>query len=368
MAALFLSTLVAPLGLPAFAHDVSTGYISVIVRPNRVELIVTMVADQVRQFNSDPEAVGSRFLEYVQTHVHLKVNADPVAVQWTNPAATPEEFPSLFNAESAAEIDLAQQTGRAMYTHLLGAGSAVKAPWKIEVAADFSDRFGENHTFLLKLADSNQTQTAVLTKTQNRAEFYLNGKRWIWGQNLQFVRLGIGHIFLGYDHLLFLLALLVIGGSWPALIKVITSFTVAHSLTLVLSVLGWVVIPSRVVESAIALTIIYVGLENFFLKSAGSHRWRLTFVFGLIHGCGFAGVLKELGLPARGLMAALFSFNVGVEIGQFVILLCLLPLIGWVSATRFRMPVVRVISGIVVFLGTVWFLERALGMRILGYI
>ena len=128
-----------------------------------------------------------------------------------------------------------------------------------------------------------------------------------------FLALGVEHIFTGYDHLMFLVGLLLLGGRFRSLVKIVTAFTIAHSATLVLAALGVVDLPSRVVEPAIALSIAYVGAENFFLKSV-DRRWIIAFFFGLIHGFGFAGILRQLGLPEQGLILSLLSFNVGVEV------------------------------------------------------
>jgi len=258
-----------------------------------------------------------------------------------------------------AEIDLAQQeNGKKLYVHLTSRVPLKRPPRRIAVSADFSDRLGEFHSVLVKLDSAGQVEATVLGRDHPRQEFSLQEEIPFWEQNVQFVKLGIEHIFLGYDHLLFLLALLIVGGRWFSLVKIVTSFTVAHSITLIAATLGWAHLSSQWVEPAIALTIVYVGVENFFPIGA-NHRWILTFFFGLIHGFGFAGVLRELGLPDRGLFSALLSFNVGVEIGQLTVVVCLLPAIWKISRSRFRSVIVRMVSGLVVLLGLIWFLERA---------
>src|SRR6185295_3996903 len=131
----------------------------------------------------------------------------------------------------------------------------------------------------------------------------------------EFLKLGIEHIFTGYDHLAFLFALLIVGGSLKEAAKIITSFTIAHSFTLAVATLGLVNLPSTIVEPLIAASILYVGVENL-LRKDYRRRWLLTFAFGLIHGFGFASVLRELGIGANGggVAVPLFSFNLGVEI------------------------------------------------------
>lgn len=178
-----------------------------------------------------------------------------------------------------------------------------------------------------------------------------------------FLKLGIEHILTGYDHLLFLFSLLVVTRSfWPA-IKIITFFTIAHSITLALAGLNIVDIPSSIVEPLIAATIVYVGLENIIRKDKVTTKQRciLTFFFGLIHGFGFAGVLREMGISSieTGILVPLFSFNLGVELGQITVAAIVLPLIWWLHGqariSRFLVPVGSVLTCIA---GGYWLLER----------
>lgn len=129
---------------------------------------------------------------------------------------------------------------------------------------------------------------------------------------------GIEHIAIGYDHIAFLIAVVLWGRRFWSLAAVITAFTLAHSVTLSLAVLDIVRLPSQLVELMIALSIVYVAAENFFVRDIG-RRWILTFLFGLIHGFGFASALQEYGIPRDKVGWALGFFNVGVEVGQLVI-------------------------------------------------
>lgn len=190
---------------------------------------------------------------------------------------------------------------------------------------------------------------------------------------IDYLRLGIEHIFTGYDHLAFLVGLLLLAGSlWRTatrrqsigyVLRVVTAFTVAHSLTLVLSALQWVSLPSRLVESAIALSIGYVAVENILLAT-GKRRGLIAFGFGLIHGLGFASVLRELGLPQSGLFASLLSFNLGVELGQLSVVLLVLPLLAWLSRWRgYQKWVVRGGSCVLLLLSLLWFVARAFDIQ-----
>ena len=180
----------------------------------------------------------------------------------------------------------------------------------------------------------------------------------------------VEHIFLGYDHVAFLAAVVLWARRlWPV-VKVVTAFTIAHSITLFLAALDVLHIPSAIIEPAIAASIIYVAAENF-LSCDIDKRWRDTFGFGLIHGFGFASALQEFGLPRRALVPALASFNLGVEIGQIGIVCLVVPaLLGmdrlvanWrgetVRTTRSAVAVYG-ISAVIIALGSYWFLARTL--------
>lgn len=173
-----------------------------------------------------------------------------------------------------------------------------------------------------------------------------------------FFRLGIEHILTGYDHLLFLFALLLVGGRWRALLAVVTAFTVAHSITLGLAALSIFSLSPRIVEPAIALSIAYVGVENFFVK-VPDRRWLLTFPFGLVHGFGFAGALSEIALPRAQVPSALLAFNLGVESGQLAVVAVVLPFILFLrKKTWFLDYGVKALSALVVVAGVVWFIQR----------
>ena len=176
----------------------------------------------------------------------------------------------------------------------------------------------------------------------------------------EFLGLGVAHIATGYDHLLFLLGLLLIGGSLRAALQIITSFTLAHSITLALATLNLINIPPKIIEPLIAASIVFVGLQNI-LASGVEKRWLLTFGFGLIHGCGFASALRDLGIGAGGSSIAvpLVSFNLGVELGQLAIASLALPLIWkWQSAPVFVRRFVPIGSGMIVLAGGYWLIER----------
>ncbi len=172
-----------------------------------------------------------------------------------------------------------------------------------------------------------------------------------------FLKLGMNHILTGYDHLLFLLALLIARQKFKQIAATITAFTIAHSITLTLTVLGIINIPSSFVEPAIALSICYVALENIFRKTV-SYRWAITFVFGLIHGMGFADILKEMKIPKSALAIDLASFNIGIEIIQLAIVLLLLPVLSLLYRSKYSRKAIVFVSIIAFLLGGIWLIER----------
>ncbi len=180
---------------------------------------------------------------------------------------------------------------------------------------------------------------------------------------LRYVRSGISHIFVGHDHIAFLIALLLWARrAWP-IVKVVTAFTIAHSITLALAVLDVINLPSSLVEPLIAASIIWVATENLFGQRIEG-RWRITFTLGLVHGFGFAGVLREFGLPSDALGVALAAFNIGVEIGQVAIVVLAVPtllVIDRLTHAGERSPaLVRVASLLIAGLGLYWLVERTL--------
>jgi len=196
-----------------------------------------------------------------------------------------------------------------------------------------------------------------------------------WDTLRQYVLEGVWHIWIGFDHILFLLALLLpavlvrAGSTWtptPSLrracvevLKVVTAFTLAHSVTLSLAVLGLVSLPSRLVESVIAASVVLAALNNL-RGTVDRRRWVMAFVFGLVHGFGFASVLADLGLPQGALALALVGFNVGVELGQLAIVAAFLPLAFALRTTGFyRVGVLRFGSVLVALLALWWFVQRA---------
>jgi len=247
----------------------------------------------------------------------------------------------------------------------LGAAYTCPAPVtraKVELA--LLPELAHGHRHIARSAAGTQVTETVLSRSQRTLEVAGSGEPApppARRDHLSMLGLGLEHILTGYDHLVFLLGLVLVGGRWRSILWVVTAFTLAHSITLGLAVLGvWAPRPS-IVEPLIALSIAYVGVENFFVKDA-EKRWRITFPFGLVHGFGFAGALQEVALPRADVPAALFFFNAGVELGQLAVLAPILPLLLWLRKRPwFDRYAVKGVSALIVAAGLVWFFSRVFG-------
>jgi hydrogenase/urease accessory protein HupE len=203
-------------------------------------------------------------------------------------------------------------------------------------------------------------QQAILTRDRQQVEYFAGTRQGALAVVRKFVPSGIHHILIGPDHLLFLVGLLLLGGSLRRLVVVVSAFTLAHSVTLSLAALNIVSPPAWLVEPAIALSIVYVGADNLTVRGGRDVRVWIAFAFGLIHGFGFANVLREMDLPARALGWSLFAFNLGVEIGQLAVVLAVASMVAMVRnrsevAAR-RLAVAG--SVVVIAAGAFWFIER----------
>lgn len=180
-----------------------------------------------------------------------------------------------------------------------------------------------------------------------------------WQQRfMRMLLLGIEHIVIGIDHVLFLMALLMVNVRFWNLVRVVTAFTVAHSLTLSLAWYGVIDLPARLVESLIAASIAYVALEN--LTGRGfERRWLVAFGLGLVHGLGFFGVLRQLELDRGDALVTLFAFNLGVELGQIVIVALFCGLLVWWTRHRWYRPATLAASAVILAVAGYWVVERA---------
>ena len=226
--------------------------------------------------------------------------------------------------------------------------------------------FGHRQAFAARDSAGTEIARAILSSRDSAAAISASSQNPPAGGSRfrEFFMLGIHHIITGYDHLLFLFGLLIVCRTARDGIVLITCFTVAHSITLVLSTLGLVDLPGLFVEATIAASILYVGIENLLRKEGSlSWRWVLTFAFGLIHGLGFAGVLHDMGIAKTGSAAVLplFAFNLGVEAGQLAIAAIVLPILWKLRDNRAFLRIgVPACSVLVAAAGAYWLIERTL--------
>jgi hydrogenase/urease accessory protein HupE len=249
------------------------------------------------------------------------------------------------------------------------AGTAYKARFicdpprqRIEVRAAFFDRLPEGHRHAIRLQQGPRSVEDILYRRHDTLTLAADdgpsrGTPSAVAGMGGLLRMGLEHILTGYDHLLFLLGLVLVGGRLRSILAVVTAFTVAHSITLGAAALGVWVPPAGIVEPAIAASIAYVGVENLFVRDARG-RWRVTFPFGLVHGFGFAGALRSAAIPQSQLPAALFSFNLGVEVGQLAVLSVVLPALACLRRSRRFAGVSRALSAAVIAAGAIWFVIR----------
>jgi hypothetical protein len=258
----------------------------------------------------------------------------------------------------------------------------IRQPRRLELNYNAFFDLDPKHRCLVRLQQSGPSQLWVLGPAAPTQAFELAATA-PPNPFALFVKEGVGHIWSGYDHVLFLLALLLPGvlrrqgRGWRPVVdsrqaflnvlKVVTAFTVAHSLTLSLAVLGWVHPPSRLIESGIAASIVVAALNNL-VPLFAEGGWRVAFAFGLLHGFGFANALRDLGLPPGQLAVTLFGFNLGVELGQLAIVLVFLPLaLSLRRLLLYQRLVLRFGSAAIIAVASTWLAERMLDFKWLPF-
>lgn len=351
----FLACLIcAPEG---FAHQSQTNYIVITFKPDT--LIVTFKFDI-----TDLERVFA-----------LDANKDGTVQREELTAKMPEMFAKLEETCTIRldyfEPDLIRERGGFEKDELgnlfilfpfkaVGVGE----PGVFTVGVQYFEDFGARFKTFGRVNFAGEIEQFILTEFSSGTTLTLdadgaNPFKQIYAYIVQ----GVFHIFEGADHIMFLFGLLLLGGRFVNLLKIVTSFTISHSVTLILAALEIVVLPVWLVESAIALSIVYIAIENFFVEGIDK-RWLVTGFLGFVHGFGFANVLGEFGLPANYQIPTLFAFNLGVEVGQIVIVAAMLPFIWLVVRARFHKYFVWAGSLIIFVFGATWFLERAFGLPV----
>ncbi|MBN9089304.1 MAG: HupE/UreJ family protein [Reyranella sp.] len=340
-----LTALLVLLAVPASAHVTSTGLAVVEVDGGRLAYRLTLVA-------AEQEGENVRLLE-------AAVDGDTMAAE-RMAAAMRQAARFALGGEACAPGRIRFQGSRT------GDGKVVmemalacpKAAGALLIRDDWSDVLGSHFQTVMSVRPVERPSVELVFNAERReAAIDLGAGRTGW---VDFIVMGAAHILSGPDHLLFLLALLALAkGFWP-IVRIVTGFTIAHSITLSLAALGVVDVSGRIVEPLIAATIIWVALENLLAPAQTRWRWLIAAVFGLVHGLGFASGLTELGLPREAMVRALVGFNVGVELGQLAFVAVVMPPLVWLARPGRLAWLPQVLSVLVAVMGAVWLVERVL--------
>lgn len=337
----------------ARAHDAGLSQAEIRLKPDALDVTLIFAASESRLLLPSANPAGApqaplgfdeakpQLLRVASTLCELRANGDPLDPRSADVQLAADDFVTF-------HLSYPRPSGPVTFRAL---GFDRLSPDHRQFAVVIDEQDSEIATQLLNADHDTIAFTLTATSAPAAAPTFAG-----------FLRLGVEHIWTGYDHLLFLFALLVTCGSFRSIVTIISCFTLAHSLTLALATLDLVHLPARFVEPAIAASIVFVGLENLWRRGTEPRgRWALTFAFGLIHGFGFASVLRDLGVGAggQGLAVPLVAFNLGVEFGQIAIAAIVLPLV-WRLRRRERFVSVGIpaLSSVVAAAGTYWLLER----------
>jgi hydrogenase/urease accessory protein HupE len=342
--------------------------------------IAVCVAVQTAQAHQEPTSFLDLHLEGEQLRASLVASTADLAHELADvePAMLLNPVVLKKHEDKLAKILLARLHVKAEGTELVGSlAAAVPLPDRGDVRLDITYQgaaplseiavecrlfpYDPRHrTYLNFYQDQLLSRQEVFEGSTSLKQFTLAEKQGTWPIIREFTCEGVRHIFIGPDHILFVIGLLLLGGSLGRLLRIITAFTVAHSITLCLATFEILSPPANLVEPVIALSIVVVGIHAFLGSELRDPRLWFAFAFGLIHGFGFASVLQEMELPRHALGVALFAFNAGVEIGQVCIILAVAPLL---ALLRNRQPVAaRHLTNFaalcITTAGAFWFFQR----------
>ena len=342
--------IVAALFVPraAAAHPVPFSYLDLRLQPDAIEgTLVAHMFDLAHDLHIEPaERLLDPAVASQQSAAIARLFAGRLTVAANGVTLTPQW--------SAAEVVADRQSLKLAVRYAMAGRAGTVA-----VTARIFPYDPPHQTFL-NIYEGGALTQAILDGGRTTFEYFAGTRQGAFAVVQKFLPAGIHHILIGPDHLLFLVGLLLLGGTVRQLAVIVTSFTVAHSITLSLAALNIVSPPSRIVEPAIALSIVYVGADNLLIRDGRDVRAWIAFAFGFIHGFGFASVLREMDLPARALGWSLFSFNVGVEIGQLLVVAVVATALAALRARSEAAGRQLAFAGSIVVMaaGAFWFIQR----------
>jgi hydrogenase/urease accessory protein HupE len=332
----------------AAAHPVPFSYVDLRLQPGAIEgTVVAHIFDLAHDLNIVPaERLLDPAVASQQSAAIGRLFAGRLTVTADGVALTPQWSPAGVVADRQS-VKLGVRFAMSGNAGIVG------------VAASMFPYDPQHQTFL-NIYEGNALTQAILDGGHTRFEYFAGTRQGAVAVVQKFLPAGIHHILIGPDHLLFLIGLLLLGGTVRQLAVIVTSFTVAHSITLSLAALNIVSPPARIIEPAIALSIVYVGADNLLIRDGRDVRAWIAFAFGFIHGFGFANVLREMDLPARALGWSLFSFNVGVEIGQLLVVAVVATAFAALRSRSEAAGRRLAFAGSIVVMaaGTFWFIQR----------
>jgi len=332
----------------AGAHPVPFSYLDLRIQPGAIEgTLVTHIFDVAHDLKIDP---ADRLLDPAEA-----ARAGPELIRLLAPRLDIQTDGRTLGGTWSGPDVLADRQSLALHVRF----PADRAPGVLAVAASLFPYDPAHQTFV-NIYEGDALTQAILDRGKGRVEYFAGTRQGALAVVWKFLPAGIHHILIGPDHLLFLVGLLLLGGTIRQLALVVTAFTVAHSITLSLAALNLVSPPARIIEPAIALSIVYVGADNLLVRGGRDVRAWVAFAFGFIHGFGFANVLREMDLPRRALGWSLFSFNVGVEIGQLLVVVTVASVFAALRSRSEAAGRRLVFAGsvVVVAAGAFWFVQR----------
>lgn len=331
----------------AWAHPLNNGYSQISIDRKDIQYELTLPEADLLMFDTDKDNVLSE----------EELNLRRPAIETYLRSGLHMELPSGPLDFSLLSMEKTEKTGVPAVSFLLAFHS--KSPvdsLNIRYNLLFDDADPAHVNFLV-ITNGDDVDQTVFDSANRSYHYQAMRQAGMLSSAWEYFTLGIEHILTGYDHLLFLLALIIAAARLKDVVKIVTAFTVAHSITLFLAATGRIHIESRWIEAGIALTIAYAAIENLYIRSVNI-RWVLTFLFGLVHGMGFAGAISEVGLPEQYLISSLLSFNLGVEAGQLAVVLIVLPFLLKMRQWKFYRTGVKTASILFALIAVYWFFER----------